>query len=170
MAGTTPGAHSSRPSKNRTTSACERARTEVPPERWTASIRTQTSGSKPVPTWDSTRWLPDASGSSRVRTMPYGSCSSGPIRLGGHPRAHVQEQADAVAGDETGGPVHELAVGPGRVLDAGEEGRDLARGLGVDGTVVLAVEEPVVHPRGVRLAGVDPLRAESDVCHVGSPC
>lgn len=33
VAATTPGPHSSRPSKNRVTSACERARTCVPPER-----------------------------------------------------------------------------------------------------------------------------------------
>ncbi|MFB7507975.1 hypothetical protein, partial [Streptomyces broussonetiae] len=39
VTGTALGPHGSRPSKNRDTPACECARTDVPPQRWTAAIR-----------------------------------------------------------------------------------------------------------------------------------
>lgn len=75
------------------------------------------------------------------------------IRFGGDSRADVQELVDALGGEPRGRPVHELPVLPGRVPCLG--GQLFPDGL-VDRVVVLAAEQPVVDPRGVRSAGVDP--------------
>jgi hypothetical protein len=77
------------------------------------------------------------------------------VRLGGDAGADVQELPYAVARQPAGGAVHEGPVDPRHLRDARVEGEHLpARGL-VDRVVVLAAGIPVLHPRGMRLGGVD---------------
>jgi hypothetical protein len=77
------------------------------------------------------------------------------VRLGGYAGADVQELPYALLGQPPRGAVHERAVDPGHHRHPGFQGRHLPAHRLVDRVVVLAAEVPVVHPRGMRLAGVD---------------
>lgn len=74
------------------------------------------------------------------------------VRLGRDAGADVQELGHAVARQPGGGAVHERPVLAGGGLRLGRQGPAHPT---VDLVVVLAAEQPVVDPRGVRLAGVD---------------
>lgn len=91
------------------------------------------------------------------------------VRGGRNSGTDVEELTDALSRQHSGGTMHEVPVGTRHLLDRGEEGDDLLGGLPVDGIVVLAVEEVVIHARRLGFAGVDVVGTRSCVCHLGPP-
>jgi hypothetical protein len=75
---------------------------------------------------------------------------------GGQPGAEVDELADALFCDPSGGALVESAVRPCPVLHLGDQRADVLRGVAVGLVVVRAAEDVVIHPRRARDCRVHP--------------